>query len=265
MSATFNNPGQLQGRTIQNALIPPEGPKAIPVNIPFSSLGAGSVLVDFTLAFQQKKVSVIQTVYINNLNGSGRVTLVSQETGQSISAAAGAQAYVPIMAGREPKFTVTNQTADDLQLAFINVPMPAVYWGQVSVGVVEGIYNAGGVTLADGDASPMQLDEFGRLLVNPYGVIAPISETNLSGTITTGGVSQLLASANSFRRGFWIQNISTGDLAINIFGAAASLTAAGSILITPGTLYEMPVGGVLSNAIEIIGATTAQAFTSLEW
>lgn len=265
MSATFNTPAQLQGRTIQNALIPPEGPKAIPVTVPYASLGAGDVLLDFTLVFQQKKISVIQTLYMNNVNGSGRITIVSTETGQSISVAAGAQAYIPIMAGREPKFIVTSQTADDLPLAFINVPMPAVYWGQVSVGVVEGIYNATPPTLSDGAASPLQLDIFGRLLVNAGGAISPISEVDLSGTITLGGTSQALAAGNTSRRGFWVQNISAGNLAINTLGGGASLTLPGSIVLVPGALYEMPVDGVSGNAIEIIGATTGQAFTSMEW
>jgi len=87
---------------------------------------------------------------------------------------------------------------------------------------------------------------------------------SLSGTITTGGAAQVLAASNTARKGWFVQNNSTGDLWVNRFGGTAS-AAQPSILIKAGRLYETPAGGSGGNALSIYGATTGQAFTAGEW
>lgn len=89
------------------------------------------------------------------------------------------------------------------------------------------------------------------------------SSTSRSGTIASGGVAQTLMAANSSRRGFWIQNVSTGDLWISDLGTASA--AQPSVVVPPGALYEAPSGGVPTSAISIFGATTGQAFAAREW
>ena len=97
----------------------------------------------------------------------------------------------------------------------------------------------------------------GSIAGNPW----PI--TNRSGTITSGGASQQLMAANSQRRGYWVQNLSTGALYISAFGAAAA--AQPSILIPPNGLYEVDAGSTPTSEIQIFGATTGQAFSAREW
>ena len=97
----------------------------------------------------------------------------------------------------------------------------------------------------------------GSIAGNPW----PI--TNRSGIIGTGGASQQLMAANSQRRGYWVQNLSTGALYINAFGAAAATQP--SILIPPNGLYEPCVGSAPASEIQIFGATTGQAFSAREW
>lgn len=84
-----------------------------------------------------------------------------------------------------------------------------------------------------------------------------------SGTITAGGTAQQLMPANAARRGFFLQNNSTGDLWIN--PNAAAVASQPSLKVPAGALYESPFGGAPAGAISIIGATTAQAFSAREF
>ena len=84
-----------------------------------------------------------------------------------------------------------------------------------------------------------------------------------SGTIALGGTAQVLMAKNGGRRGFWIQNLSAGDLYINETGAAAA--SAPSIRIASGALYESIRNACPQTAISIFGATTGQAFSAREW
>lgn len=93
---------------------------------------------------------------------------------------------------------------------------------------------------------------------------APTALTSRSGSITTGGVSQTLAAANSSRRGFWVHNLSTGDLWVNPFGSTAAATQP-SFKLAAGALYEAPAGGAGVAAITIFGATTGQQFAAGEY
>lgn len=88
------------------------------------------------------------------------------------------------------------------------------------------------------------------------------SYTSRSGTITSGGAAQTLAAANTARRGFFIQNVSTGDLWIRDGGTAAATQP--SIWIPAGAFFEY-TNGVPTTALSIFGATTGQAFTAREW
>lgn len=82
-----------------------------------------------------------------------------------------------------------------------------------------------------------------------------------SGTITSGGVAQTIAAANSTRNGFLIQNNSIGDLWLSSLGTAAATQP--SLWIPPGTFYQFE--GVPLTALSLFGATTGQAFTAREW
>lgn len=99
---------------------------------------------------------------------------------------------------------------------------------------------------------------------NPLPVSLPNPTlVSVSGTITTGNTAQNAAAANSSRRGFWIQNNSSGDLWISTI--ATAVLSQPSLKIASGALYESPLGGAGTGAISIIGATTGQAFSGREW
>ncbi len=87
---------------------------------------------------------------------------------------------------------------------------------------------------------------------------------NVSGTITTGGVAQVLAPAitsQSGFSGFWVRNNSSASLWINTNNGTAS-AAQPSLEIVAGALYESPPNSQPVGAISIFGATTGQSFTA---
>ncbi len=84
-----------------------------------------------------------------------------------------------------------------------------------------------------------------------------------SGTIAAGGIAQVLAAANSARRGLFVQNVSAADLWINPTGIAVADQPA--MRIAAGQYYEFPAHGVPAGAISILGAATGQGFAAREW
>lgn len=108
------------------------------------------------------------------------------------------------------------------------------------------------------------LDETGTLVTvsssNPLPVTKVSDTTSVSttsnGTITTGGVSQVLLTAKT-RKGYWLQNKSGASLYINRGGGTAS---ASNFEIVSGGYFETPVWENVSTKIEIFGATTGQVF-----
>lgn len=87
------------------------------------------------------------------------------------------------------------------------------------------------------------------------------SGTDRSTTITAGGTAQVLAAANASRKGLKGQNISSGDLWINEVGGTAAADTVGSNRIPSGATFSIST----NRAISIIGATTGQKFTALEY
>lgn len=97
----------------------------------------------------------------------------------------------------------------------------------------------------------------------PTDTVVRATAVDRGGTITAGGTAQQMMAANANRRGYSVQNQSTGDLYINALAAAT--IDYHSLKIPAGSLYESPPNHVGPGAISIIGATTAQAYYSREF
>lgn len=112
-----------------------------------------------------------------------------------------------------------------------------------------------GFVLVDENGNPF--NQTNKLPVEPQQ--KTVMQTNRSGTITTGGQSQLLMAANANRRSYWLQNQSSDSLWINHFGNAAT-TGQPNMEIRSGGYFETPSNGSGTSAVYIYGATTGQAF-----
>lgn len=137
---------------------------------------------------------------------------------------------------------------------------------------VAGEYNATPPSLTSGDTETLQLDSSGNLKVTGTVTATPTGTQTVSGTVQTvapvggaytdrsianlAGTSETLMAANANRRILVIHNIGATDIAVNLTGGAASLTAGGSIKIATGgslILDNYPPTG----AITIIGTAAA--------
>lgn len=87
--------------------------------------------------------------------------------------------------------------------------------------------------------------------------------TDISGTITSGGVAQTLAAANPNRNGWWLRNNSSASLWVS--DVTTAVQSQPSLEIKAGELYESPYGGQSQKALSIIGGTTGQAFTARQF
>lgn len=111
----------------------------------------------------------------------------------------------------------------------------------------------GQAAVAVDDGHPLPVSQRGRT----------VTYTDRSGTIAAAGTAQPLAPANAARGGFFIENLSTGDLWITSLGTATIGQPA--IRIAAGQLYEFPANGVPGASLSIVGATAGQSYAAREW
>lgn len=118
---------------IYNALVPKEGPKSVPVPLPFATDGANSVYdLDFRNLVDGGQITCVQTVFLDNSKGSAQVVVTVQGTGQQIKCPPNSQGYFPILAAKIARFEVTTAGNANVPSQWINVPMPTAVWGGLS-------------------------------------------------------------------------------------------------------------------------------------
>lgn len=81
-----------------------------------------------------------------------------------------------------------------------------------------------------------------------------------SGTIATGGTSQLVAAANTRRKSLDFQNISDTDMWITETLAAAEADTPGCWKLSAGEVWAAGT----NRAVYVVCATTGKKFTALE-
>jgi len=90
------------------------------------------------------------------------------------------------------------------------------------------------------------------------------SNTNKSGTITTGSTSQVVMNANTSRVGCEIQAIGTVDLWIAIDTPASN--ASGSWWLPAGSLFRCASGSAIpTGAVSVWSTTAGTPFTAKEF
>jgi hypothetical protein len=99
----------------------------------------------------------------------------------------------------------------------------------------------------------------------------PTAMVDRSGSITTGGTSQVLVAARAGRQYLLVQNISDTVLWVNFDGVAAAadstsvmLSAASATASGGAVEFGAHTGVCPSGAVTIIGATTGKKFVSKE-
>lgn len=111
-----------------NGLIPCEGCKTIPFTFDFNAFLA--YLVDLTLQQDQKKISVIQSVYIDNsLNLTNTLSIDVDTTGQHLVFPQKSCGYVPLLVPTPSKLTFSSAGAVVVGVQLLNFYIPPTVWG----------------------------------------------------------------------------------------------------------------------------------------
>lgn len=218
-----------------NATIPTEGPKAIPQTLDFTL--ANTIVVDFTLAMSQGKITAIQTLWLDNSANEQPVQITVEGTAQVITFPAGAQGTIPIIAANRPKFTCVSLGNAALQSVWLNVPMPAALWfpaqgaAQIASKAAVTSITAGGT--AQNVWTPGSVPSGGAVIINPVGASESLfvdivqAATDVSPAVNGTSVELTAGSDFIIPAGF------QGNVSVNAASTAHAFIAYGTGTVAP--------------------------------
>ena len=110
---------------IYNGLGPKEGPKAIPISLPFSAQ-IGEIPFDYNLLAEDAIFGMLQSIWIDNALNSSPLTLtLTGGTGQVIRCPSFSQGMFPALANGKQKIVAATAAADIVvPIILLNVPQP---------------------------------------------------------------------------------------------------------------------------------------------
>jgi hypothetical protein len=249
-----------QQTQVYNAVIPKEGPKSVSVPLNFA-LNA-SFLLDFTLAYLQTTMTVVQAVWVDNSLNASEVTISVDNTGQSIKVPPNAQGTFPVIAAIRPRITVASAGNVVVPTLWLNVPLPLAVWYPAGGGSISGTVDIGNVVTITGTVDiPGTVTVTGTVAVEaPSG--APAAGSAFA--IVTGGTPVAVFTPNSILNAGYIVNplAATESLfvdAVNPPGVAAPGANGTTVELQAGDQWEIGpnTGTVMANAV-----TAAHAFSA---
>jgi hypothetical protein len=125
MTTTPANPFN-PGVQVGNSSLPPEGPRALPYRLDFSAQQAYAISCNYI--FQQKLLSNIQSVFVDNSGSLTPLTLLVNNTQQQEIIPPGAQAYLPLLMANSATLVVSSTGGVPVFIQLLNIPMPACVW-----------------------------------------------------------------------------------------------------------------------------------------
>lgn len=220
-----------------NGYAPKEGPKALPVDFDFTTLG--TFAFDLMLENSEGVIQFVQSVYVDNSDNPGALTMRFAQTGQRLVIPANSQGQYPVIC---PDQTQVVMSCPVSALAkgraiFMNVPMPYTQWG------------------------PQTINANQNVIVSPS---SKSTTQNGSGVIASANTSQLVFSQNNNRLGLFIENpsVSTGVLYVE-FGTPA--TTGSSIQLLPGQSYQMTSTVITTDQVNVLSTTAGVGFIAKQF
>lgn len=108
--------------------MPGEGPKMVPVPTDFTL--NDSYEVDLSNFVQMGRISMVQSIYVDNADGAVAITILVELGSQRLIVPAGEQAYLPILVPNPIKLTISSPGGASSAVVFlINFPIPPELWG----------------------------------------------------------------------------------------------------------------------------------------
>lgn len=204
-----------------NSTFPSEGPKIIPVQLPFNL--QQSFNVDLSLLQQRGVFKMLQSVWVDNSGNTTPLSISVAGTNQTLKVPGSSQAYLPIFVPQLPQFTITNTGGQPVLMYFTNIPLPAAVWGA-----------SGGFTFTGGGA-------------------LEVSDTTLDATVTNNQVNtneNATGNNNVSKPVFVADELFTGS---STGSAAATLTTgAPSFFITDVFVALSADAAISGGAAELV-------------
>lgn len=250
----------------QNLLREDKSPKIVPCPVDFSATGIPALgfTIDATPYFQQGSIFSVQTLFMDNSNNNGYLTVLNPLFSQSFSLPPGYQGYFPCVAGKGSGglFYVTSPGGGTgtAVVSLLNVYLPAAMWPALATPITPGLTQPVSDAILDATVSALR--------VNTRSLPAQATATDHSGTIVVGGTAVVAAAANAARIGFLIQNLDTTEGLWISLTAGAVIGATGSFELAPGADANFPGGvfqGVVSNDISVNATTAGHKFSCMTW
>lgn len=207
--------------------------------------------VDFGLQLNEDILTNVQSVFIDNSNGTTPLTVESSLTKQRIIIAAGWQYVGPFLFANDQKLEMTSADTKTVRIFLYNMPHPAAAWPATNAAASETV----AATIADGadvalgtttDAAIVNPVTAGTVIAFLKGVVTLL--TTISNAVKSGmatpanvamtGASVALFASNAGAEARTIYNDGAAVMYVN-FGAAASATAF-VYAIQPQGYYELP-------------------------
>lgn len=226
----ISGPSAIAGQSnVYNALIPAEGPRAVGFQLDFIDFNEN--LIDFTYAYEQKQMTVVQSVWIDNSANDTALTLASLNPPfQTIVAPAFSQGSYPVIAAIRPKFAISTNGNCIVPVIFLNVPITSNEWATEAPGASAGTAPAV-FTIPAGPAA-----------VNPFG------GSNLAGPGSF--ITNPLAAAESL----FVDPV-------NVATVAAPGPNGTTVELVPGGTFVVPPGGLVK--LSVIAATPGHTFSAV--
>lgn len=267
--------GQIGNIPIYNALVPKEGPRAIPLTLDFSL--QQSYTIDLTLQQQLKQISLVQTAFVDNTGNGAVLVITSSGTGQNAICPAYSQAMLPLLCSNPPKLTISSTGGVSVGITLLNVPSPPGVWpyNQTPIGATGNNYvdvfdHAFYNSTVSGYLAVLNKYESDSDIVR-YGYVAnKIFSGNVStttaATLITGSPSYFFRTlyaeftANSTLAAAGLVTLTLKDGATTIFSTAIYL---GATPLNTSPIVALDLRDVQYNSVHNAAALTLTLGTSL--
>lgn len=287
MGTTLTTPNNTNDYQVANALIPKEGPRCVPFVVPFAQ-APGPYVIDLQQMVALKRMTVVQSLFVDNSAASTPVTIAVAGSNQEIVCPEGCQGYFPVLTPLTPRFTISSSGSANVNLIFANVPVPSAVWsatsetsiadeanGPVTPGtpatqskLAGAIYYASGTAPAPvaGEQQALQIDSSGNLLVNAglgTALLVPnayVSALRVTPAFGIGAVSLASASTTTPATPASTQLLAAGTSGWTYIGIQAPTTAdvwinprGGTAGVDAADCFRIPSGTLWESKFPAIG------------
>lgn len=201
--------------------IPPEGPVAIPVILNFSTTVAEYV-AELTLTEQNRKVSYIQGLYVDNSGNAAALDIYIQNSQQLVTVPPGYQGYVQLLVPNPPVIEFGSVVSSDtvVVVQLLNFPVSNILWN------TDPTHSNAPLVVTDPTLDALLVNGYLPVLMQGIASQAitsqPIADSRVSIDVTNASNNVLIAAPGAGVR-IWLESIAL------TLSADATLAAAGAL------------------------------------